>query len=165
MRPPTVLVDVQLALAEDTQHPSAEQLSIWAELAVLGQIEKACEITIRLVHSAEISQLNERYRGKSGSTNVLSFPLDPLDPLEESNEMLAEILSHRPLGDVVICHDVVVQEAKSQGKKLHHHYAHMVTHGILHLCGYDHVDEQEAIQMEALEVEVLARSEIANPYT
>ena len=60
---------------------------------------------------------------------------------------------------------MVVEEAKSQGKSMHQHYAHMVTHGILHLCGYDHIDEQEAIQMEALEIAALARSEIANPYS
>ena len=159
MHSENVLVDVQVVLANDTQHPSVEQLSIWAELAVLGQFDCACEVTIRLVHAAEICDLNKRYRGKPGSTNVLSFSVD------EPDEGLTDLLSHRPLGDVIICHDVVVEEAKSQGKSMHQHYAHMVTHGILHLCGYDHIDEQEAIQMEALEIAALARSEIANPYS
>ena len=68
------------------------------------------------------------------------------------------------MGDVIICHDVVVSEAKLQGKTVLEHYAHMVTHGILHLCGYDHIEEHEALEMEALEVAALARSEIANPY-
>ncbi len=153
-----LLVDVQFALTKGVQHPSVEQLSIWAELAAVGQIEHASELTIRLVHELEISHLNERYRGKIGSTNVLSFSVEHYD------EVLTEMLTHRPLGDVIICHDVVVKEAESQAKCVDEHYAHMVTHGILHLCGYDHIDEQEALQMEALEIAALARSEIANPY-
>ena len=158
MTKPSVLVDVQLALNKGVDHPSVEQLSIWAELAATGQIQEPSELTIRLVHEAEISQLNQRYRGKAQSTNVLSFPI------EEQDEVVTEMFSHRPIGDVIICHDVIMFEAESQGKSVHDHYAHMVTHGILHLCGYDHIDERDALEMEALEVAVLARSEIANPY-
>jgi len=68
------------------------------------------------------------------------------------------------LGDVVICHSVVVAEAEQQNKKLEDHYAHIVTHGILHLCGYDHLNEQDATVMEALEINILAEHGIANPY-
>jgi len=153
-----LLVDVQFALLKEAQAPSREQLSIWAELAALQSIDQASEVTIRLVHKSEITKLNEQYRGKHGATNVLSFPID------ENDIINTDLLSHRPLGDVVICHDVVVSEAKLQGKTVLEHYAHMVTHGILHLCGYDHIEEHEALEMEALEVAALARSEIANPY-
>jgi len=76
----------------------------------------------------------------------------------------SELLTHQPLGDVVICHDVVASEAEQQGKNILDHYAHMVTHGILHLCGFDHLEEQAANRMEALEASVLALSHIANPY-
>ena len=153
-----LLVDVQFALLKETQAPSREQLSIWAELAALQSIDQASEVTIRLVHKSEITKLNEQYRGKHGASNVLSFPIDEKDIVN------IDLLSHRPLGDVIICHDVVVSEAKLQGKTMLEHYAHMVTHGILHLCGYDHIEEHEALEMEALEVAALARSEIANPY-
>ena len=69
------------------------------------------------------------------------------------------------LGDIVICHAVIRKESIEQNKSLEDHYAHMVTHGVLHLCGYDHIDESSAEQMEALEVEILAHSNIENPYT
>ncbi len=160
-----LLVEVQSALSfnSETEHldnavPSHSQIKNWAA-HVAQQLELgASEVTIRLVHEPEMCKLNSAYRSKQGPTNVLSFRLDAQAP------EMTELLSHTPLGDVIICHEVVIQEAKEQGKSSQDHYAHMITHGILHLCGYDHIDEQEAEQMEALEVSVLALSHIANPY-
>ncbi len=147
-------VDVQYA-AEEKQGrrlPTSEQISIWANNAYQSIYDKATEVTIRFVDRTEMIALNRDYRGKQGATNVLSFSFE-LDP--EINIAL--------LGDVVICHAVVVAEAVEQKKKLEHHYAHLITHGILHLCGYDHVDHQDAREMEALEISLLEKHGIGNP--
>ena len=129
------------------------------------------EVTIRLVSVDEMVELNETYRGKSGSTNVLSFPFEPsfgipddfqigdgVDPLNDVPELPL-------LGDLVICHQVVSLEAVHQSKQLKQHYAHMVVHGVLHLCGYDHQIDEEAVKMEQLEIQILASMQIPNPYT
>ena len=140
---------------------SGAQLSEWANLAYSQVSDKPNEVTIRLVDEGEITQLNRDYRGKDKPTNVLSFPVesdfDFIDQLEGD-------AGFNLLGDVIICHSVIVKEAKEQSKKVLDHYAHMVVHGILHLCGYDHQDEQEAEKMETLEVRILAVKQIANPY-
>jgi len=161
-------VDVQDALTDDVvdgeEPPSAEQLRHWATEAYLAtELDQACdaEITLRLVDSTEIAQLNWDFRSKDKSTNVLAFPaeLDQFCPPELSQELGTELL-----GDVVICHSVVVQEAREQQKALYDHYAHMVTHGVLHLCGYDHQDDVSATNMELLETRILAKNNIDNPY-
>ncbi len=111
------------------------------------------ELTIRIVDEPEISELNQNYRHKSGSTNVLSFPAD-----------IPAIIDSPLLGDLVICATVVAREAEQQHKSLPAHWAHMVVHGTLHLLGYDHIEDGDAEQMEALEVHILAALNIANPY-
>lgn len=146
----TVIVDFQLACAG--QAPGAEQFQNWAE-AALVQVEEDCELSIRLVDSEESAELNSEYRGKTGPTNVLSFPFEA--PIE---------LEPRLLGDLVICLQVVEREAAEQGKAVDEHWAHMVVHGCLHLLGYDHIEDEEAEQMEALEIQILHSINIANPY-
>ncbi|WP_255399448.1 rRNA maturation RNase YbeY [Oceanicoccus sp. KOV_DT_Chl] len=132
--------------------PSPAKLQQWVELAIAKHKTEA-ELTIRLVNETEISQLNNTYRGKDKSTNVLSFPAD-----------LPEFIELPLLGDLVICSSIVAQEAHEQNKVSEHHWAHMVIHGTLHLLGYDHVEEHDAVIMEALEIELLASLNIANPY-
>ncbi len=144
-------VDVQVAV-EDDDHPPPSQLSHWVELAIDQRLPTA-ELTIRIVDRAEITQLNHQYRGKNKATNVLSFPAD-----------LPDHIDLPLLGDLVICASVVNQEAEQQHKSNEHHWAHMVVHGTLHLLGYDHEQEHEADEMESLEIELLARLGIANPY-
>lgn len=159
---PFLLVDVQNALNDDEsdQAPSASLLSDWANKAH-SQIEtQASEVTIRLVDEAEMVELNQSYRGKTGSTNVLSFPVDTDFELPDSADASMPSL----LGDIIICHSVIKREASEQNKDTLAHYAHMVTHGILHLHGYDHLDDSSAEQMEALEVKILSHSGFENPY-
>lgn len=144
-------VDVQVAI-EDDDHPPPSELSQWVELAI-DQRMPAAELTIRIVDRAEITQLNDQYRAKNKATNVLSFPAD-----------LPDFIDLPLLGDLIICAEVVNQEAEQQHKPCKHHWAHMVVHGTLHLLGYDHEQEQEAALMEGLEIELLARLGIANPY-
>jgi len=111
------------------------------------------ELLIRFVDKNEIQQLNKTYRHQDKTTNVLSFPSDL--PIEIDEEIL---------GDVVICNEIVVEEAKMQQKTFNNHLIHMAIHGTLHLLGYDHVDESEAQKMESLEVKILEKLQIDNPY-
>lgn len=112
------------------------------------------ELLLRIVDVDEIQMLNKTYRDKDKSTNVLSFPSDLPVEIDESI-----------LGDVVICTEVVTQEAKAQEKTFDDHLLHMAIHGTLHLLGYDHIDESEAQEMEALEIEILQKQQVANPYS
>ncbi len=157
---PALSVDVQLVLNDEAPPPipSKQQLAAWASTAYAYvfqrlSLPKDNELTIRLTHNDEIRQLNRDYRGKDKPTNVLSFPFEAPEGLEFAL-----------LGDVVISHDVVLEEAKSENRSVLDHYAHMVTHGVLHLCGYDHQCNATAEVMEALEVEILAQSDVPNPY-
>lgn len=115
------------------------------------------ELAVRIVGDEESRTLNHDYRGMDKPTNVLSFPTDlPADILPELDAL--------PLGDLVICAPVMRREADSQGKALQAHWAHLLLHGLLHLLGHDHLDDDEAEVMEALEITVLARWGIENPY-
>ena len=134
--------------------PSSMQLRKWAK-NVLQRATQQQEVTIRLVDREEITQLNLTYRHKNDATNVLSFPIQLPEAVK---------FSKTPLGDVVICADVVNQEANEQLKSIDAHWAHMVIHGILHLMGHDHQLEEQALIMEALEIETLKQLGFANPY-
>ena len=159
---PLLLVDVQNALNNDEvdQPPSESLVSDWANKAHSEIDTEACEVTVRLVDEVEMTELNQIYRGKTGSTNVLSFPVENDFDLLASDDALLRLL-----GDIVICHSVIEREASEQNKSTQAHYAHMVTHGILHLHGYDHLDDSSAEQMEALEAKILSYSGFENPYT
>lgn len=146
--------------AEKQQIPSQAKLTEWADNAYrqVGEASEAAEVSLRIVDETEMAALNQQYRNKTGGTNVLSFTVD----LPE--EVAAEI-SPRPLGDIVICHSIVCDESQQQQKSINDHYAHMVTHSVLHLFGYDHQDDEQANQMEAIEANALAKIGISNPYS
>lgn len=146
------IVDIQNAC--DTQQlPSTEQFQQWVDTALASVTEQTFELTIRLVNSDESQQLNNQYREKDKPTNVLSFPFEVPEGIELNL-----------LGDLVICASVVEEEAKVQNKALFDHWAHMVIHGCLHLLGYDHINDTDANEMEALEINILATLNISNPY-
>lgn len=145
-------LDVQYAVADEGGLPTSEQLKAWVDAALTGFVEEA-ELTVRIVERDEIQQLNRTYRHQDKPTNVLSFPFEAPPGVELPL-----------LGDVVICAVVVADEAQQQGKPLMAHWAHMVVHGVLHLLGYDHIEDNEAEEMEGLEVEILAELGVANPY-
>lgn len=142
-------VELQNASASETV-PSEEDLQRWSEAAVKRE---NAEIVIRVVDDEESAELNQYYRHKSGPTNVLSFPF------EAPPGVPTDIL-----GDLVICAAVVEKEAQEQGKPLAAHWAHMVVHGILHLQGFDHIEENEALIMESEEIAILSGLGFANPY-
>lgn len=140
--------------------PGEADLGAWLEAALAvagGDLPDRCTITIRIVDETESARLNERFRGRAGATNVLSFPSDL------PKQILAR-LPARPLGDLAICAPLVVREADEQGKPRRHHWAHLVVHGCLHLLGHDHQQAAEAARMEALEIDILAAHAIPNPY-
>ncbi len=148
----TIELDLQIACKHDNL-PQKPQFVAWTS-AALSPFNKPFELTIRLVEVDESQQLNLQYRGKDSSTNVLSFPFEVPDGIELSL-----------IGDLVICAGVVEQEAQEQDKTLEAHWAHMVIHGCLHLLGFDHLEESEAQEMEALEIDILAKLGFNNPYT
>lgn len=145
-------VDLQVAPDLVGVPPKADFLR-WAGIALAGYPRPA-ELSIRVVDTAESAALNKRYRHKAGPTNVLSFPAQ-----------LPETLALPLLGDVVICAPVVMHEAAAQGKASAAHWAHMVVHGVLHLLGYDHIEQADAEAMEALEREALGRLGYPDPYS
>lgn len=145
-------LDLQVA-SQASDLPSEAQLRAWCELA-LRQRAADSELTIRLVDEAEGLELNHSYRHKDYATNVLSFPA----------EVPEGILDIPLLGDLVICVPVVEREAGEQDKRLEAHWAHLVIHGCLHLLGYDHIEDAEAEEMEALERTLLAELGHPDPY-
>ncbi|WP_153787738.1 rRNA maturation RNase YbeY [Pseudomonas sp. EMN2] len=147
------MLELDLQRATDAASPDDAAFRRWCELA-LRQRSADSEMTIRLVDEAEGRELNHTYRHKDYATNVLSFPADVPD----------DLLDIPLLGDLVICVAVVEREAKEQGKTLEAHWAHLVIHGCLHLLGYDHIDDDEAEEMEALERELLAELGHPDPY-
>ncbi|MBF8732281.1 rRNA maturation RNase YbeY [Pseudomonas guariconensis] len=147
------MLELDLQRATDAAAPDDAAFRRWCELA-LRQRTADSEMTIRLVDEPEGRELNRTYRHKDYATNVLSFPADVPD----------DLLDIPLLGDLVICVPVVEREAIEQGKSLEAHWAHLVIHGCLHLLGYDHIEDDEAEEMEALERTLLAELGHPDPY-
>jgi len=155
----STLLDLQIALDDEEPHspglPTREQFQLWVEAALDGAEHQTdeSELTIRIVGTGESAELNQAYRHKSGPTNVLSFPFEPIPGIDLPL-----------LGDLVICAPVVLKEASEQEKSTESHWAHMVVHGSLHLLGYDHIEATEAESMESLEIVILTALGYDNPY-
>ena len=147
-----MIIDLQIACEQESGLPTAEQIEQWATAAVQPQSDEV-EMTVRIVDEAESHKLNLNYRGKDRPTNVLSFPFECPDEVELPL-----------LGDLVICRQVVEREAQEQDKPVMAHWAHMVVHGSLHLLGYDHIEDNEAEEMESLETQIMTGLGFADPY-
>jgi probable rRNA maturation factor len=147
----SVRIDVQVS-GTRTGLPPVAKLRHWARSALAGRRSTA-ELSIRIVDAAESQALNRQFRAKDKPTNVLAFPAE-----------LPPELGLPLLGDVVICREVVADEAAAQGKAPEAHWAHMVIHGTLHLLGFDHQDPAQAAEMETLESELLAELGWPDPY-
>ena len=147
-----MIIDLQIACEQESGLPTAEQIEQWATAAVQPQSDEV-EMTVRIVDEAESHALNLNYRGKDRPTNVLSFPFECPDEVELPL-----------LGDLVICRQVVEREAQEQDKPVMAHWAHMVVHGSLHLLGYDHIEDDEAEEMESLETQIMMGLGFADPY-
>ena len=117
------------------------------------EISGPVEISVLLTDDAEQQAINKQWRGFDKSTNVLSFPqFEPFEPLSGL------------IGDLSLARETISREAEDLGKPVIEHFTHLVVHGTLHLCGYDHETEEEALVMEGLETEILAELGIDDPY-
>ena len=159
-----MMVDLQIA-CNNKNLPSLAQLEQWTKLALQAP-NTVAEITIRMVDNEESHALNLQYRGQDKATNVLSFPFEApeFEDPELAAEMAHELGSVNYLGDLVVNAPLLAQEAAQQHKNVTDHWAHLIIHGTLHLQGFDHIEDQEAEVMEALECQLLASLNIANPY-
>jgi probable rRNA maturation factor len=126
----------------------------------LATAERLVEISVTLTGDEQVRALNAEWRGKNRATNVLSFPLSDEDNLHQANVAGPEIL----LGDIVLARGVCEAEAAEKGITVEQHAAHLLVHGTLHLLGYDHHENSDAVDMEAREIRALQRLGIANPY-
>lgn len=148
-----IILDLQIACLDSANLPTEEKIQQWL-CVILPQFAEEAELTIRIVDKQESQSLNNLYRQKDKPTNVLSFPFE--SPIEMETPLL---------GDLIICKQVVEQEAIEQRKTLDSHWAHMITHGCLHLLGYDHIEDEEAEEMESIEIEIMAELGFTNPYS
>ena len=133
--------------------PESEDFAAWAGATLEYAREGAVDLVIRVVDEAESRTLNATYRHKDKPTNVLSFPFELPPGIDDDH-----------LGDLVICAGVVIREANEQGKDAEAHWAHMTVHGVLHLLGYDHQNDEQAAQMESRERDILAKLGFPDPY-
>ena len=152
----TLRVEVQRA-DPGVSAPDDEFIAAWIARALeaAGQ-DLHAEVSVRIVDADEMRVLNRDYRDKDKPTNVLSFPAGPIDGLPEAEPA--------PIGDIVVCADVVRAEAAEQSKPVQGHWAHMLVHATLHLLGFDHIEDEEAAAMEALETRALAAHGMPDPY-
>lgn len=147
-----IILDLQIATSDSNDIPSQDKIQQWLTF-IIPQFVNEAELTIRIVDEQESQYLNNLYRHKDRPTNVLSFPFE--SPVEMETPLL---------GDLVICKQIVQKEALEQNKSLESHWAHMIVHGCLHLLGYDHIDDNEAQEMESIEIDIMAALGFANPY-
>lgn len=146
-------IDLQIACKNELPVSNSCIIS-WVESTLQAHMPTA-ELTLRFVDNEEMHLLNHTYRKQDKTTNVLAFPSEIPDSIE---------LEYPLLGDVIVCPDVLALESIEQNKTLDAHWAHIVIHGVLHLLGYDHIDEHDAKIMQNKEIELLARFNYANPY-
>ncbi|MEZ8611165.1 rRNA maturation RNase YbeY [Vibrio sp. 10N.222.51.C8] len=148
----SIELDLQLAVENEQGLPTEQDIQLWLDKTI-PQFQENAELTVRIVDTQESHQLNHEYRGKDKPTNVLSFPFEAPPGIELDL-----------LGDLIICRQVVEKEAEEQSKPLLAHWAHMVVHGCLHLLGYDHIEDDEAEEMESLETEIMQSMGFEDPY-
>lgn len=139
-----LILTVQYA-ADKTEVPNRRLFRKW----ITAALSKPAEVVIRIVDRQEGETLNRDFRGKNLATNVLTFVYDDDVSL---------------VGDIVLCAPVIYNEAQQQGKELTAHYAHLTIHGVLHLQGYDHIRDEDAVVMESLETEIITRLGYPDPY-
>ncbi len=145
--------------APGVERPGDAAIKAWVAGALAAtdlECGRNLEVAVLLASPDAIRLLNRDYRDKDRPTNVLSFPVGRIDGLPPD--------APTPLGDIVLCPELIATEAHEQGKDAPSHWAHLCIHGALHLAGYDHVKKADAEIMEGLEVTILSGLGIADPY-
>ena len=157
---PAISIQVHDPRWKSSLRPYCREVREACEAALVAGLGKrrAYEITVVLAGDSFIRELNKTYRGKNKATNVLSFPNPDFSPA--TNHQL--LPTH--LGDIVLAYDTIAREAKAQRKTFRAHAVHMLVHGVLHLAGFDHAREKDAETMEALEIKILKKLNVSNPY-
>lgn len=150
-------LNLNLINDDDYPIPSQSLLLECLKLVVDKHNISQAEVNVNIVANNEIQQINKQFRGKNKPTNIISFEF-------EKPKGLPEDVANDFLGDIVIAPNVLEKEAKEQNKKLDAHWQHIFIHGLLHLLGYDHLQDDQAEEMENLEIELLAKLGVANPY-
>ncbi len=158
--PDAVEIDVLVEVPLWSALPDAEDIVVGAALAALAavpeEVPAPAEMSITLTDDAHIQVLNREWRDMDKATNVLSFPAPELpEDMEDAPQ---------PLGDVIVAFETLKREAELEDKAIAHHLTHLVVHGTLHLLGYDHIEDDEAEEMEGLERQILAGLGIDDPY-
>jgi probable rRNA maturation factor len=144
--------------------PAIDDVQKWSNATLqTTEADQAISLVVRFVNEEEGIDLNHTYRDKNVATNVLSFPYEVPDYAVDIPELQDEY-SQQNLGDLVLCEKVVIAEAEAQNKTLEQHWAHLIVHGVLHLQGYDHINDDDAVKMESLEIEILGSLGFSNPY-
>ena len=147
-------MDVDLDIQREVEGlPKDQELVEWVREVLTLEQHGDTELTIRFVSEEESAELNNQYRNKKNSTNILSFPFE-----------MPEEVELNLLGDLIICSDIVKKEAAEQQKEELAHWAHMIVHGTLHLLGYDHLTDAEASIMETKEIKILSQLGYSDPY-
>ena len=142
--------------------------AISASLGYFDLDPEVCEIALLGCDDDRIAELNSEFRGKPVATNVLSWPAEDLAPQEPGGSPArpqADFTGEIPLGDIAIAYETCQREADAAGKPISDHMRHLLVHGVLQLLGYDHIRGPDATVMEALEVEILGKMGISDPYT
>ncbi len=161
---------IELTVEDDRWRPldllALSRRAIAVALAELS-LESPCEVSILATDDARIAELNGEFRGRPAPTNVLSWPAQDLASRRAGGRPApprADFTGEVALGDIAISFDTCAREARAAGKPMVDHVTHLVVHGFLHLLGYDHVRDPDATLMEDLEVRILGRLGIADPY-
>lgn len=144
-------INLQIATQMTGYLPTEEQLQQWIEASLTEPYEDN-EITVRIVDEQESAHLNRTFRDKDYATNVLSFTFSAPEGYENI------------LGDMILCAPIIAMEAEDLNKPLQDHWAHLVVHGTLHLQGYDHLLEEDEKEMQELEINILSKFGVPNPY-
>jgi probable rRNA maturation factor len=151
-------IDITVESGEWTDGAEAlAEAAVRAALAKTSPSPEQGEVSVVLADDAFVQKLNKEYRGKDAPTNVLSFHQFEPEELKAQRGYVA-------LGDIIVAYETVAREAAAQNKRFEDHLTHLFIHGTLHLLGYDHIDDDEAEVMEALEIKILAGMGIKNPY-
>jgi probable rRNA maturation factor len=148
MKSPSVFIDNRVGRKGI---PTRRSFEAWIGVALGARARRT--VNVALLPENDARELNRRFRRKDYATNVLSFRFEPIGGEKNTS-----------LGDLALCPAVVAREAKEQGKPIRDHFAHLTIHGVLHLLGYDHENRKDAQKMEALEVRLLAKLGIPDPY-